>query len=123
MAIFHIRPVRLLKNIFVKINRYKRERYSRDSDILLETLQIQFFKGVLRKRCYENMQQINRRHPCRSVISTKFLRNFIEITLRHRCSPVNLLHLSEKFFIRAPKEGGLLQGRSTYLLSSKRNKR
>ena len=33
-------------------------------------------------------------HPCRRVISIKLLCNFIEITLRHGCSPVNLLHTS-----------------------------
>ena len=32
-------------------------------------------------------------HPCRSVISIKLLCNFIEIALRHGCSPVNLLHI------------------------------
>ena len=32
-------------------------------------------------------------HPCRSVISIKLLCNFIEITLRHGCSPVNLQHI------------------------------
>ena len=32
-------------------------------------------------------------HPCQSVISIKLLCNFIEITLRHGCSPVNLLHI------------------------------
>ena len=34
-------------------------------------------KGVLRKRCSENMQQSN----------------FVEITLQHGCSLVNLLHI------------------------------
>ena len=29
--------------------------------------------------------------PCQSVISIKLLCNFIEIILRHGCSPVNLL--------------------------------
>ena len=46
-------------------------------------------------------------HPCRSVISIKLQNNFIEITLRHGCSPVNLLHV-----VRAPfpknTPGGLL---------------
>ena len=28
-------------------------------------------------------------HPCRNVISIKLLWNFIEITLRHGCSPVS----------------------------------
>ena len=32
-------------------------------------------------------------HPCRSVISIKFQSNFIQITLRHGCSPVFLLHI------------------------------
>ena len=32
-------------------------------------------------------------HPCQSVISLKFLCNFIETTLRHGCSPVNLRHI------------------------------
>ena len=31
-------------------------------------------------------------HPCRSAISIKLLCNFIEIALRHGCSPINLLH-------------------------------
>ena len=31
--------------------------------------------------------------PCQSAISIKLLRNFIEITLRHGCSAVNLLHI------------------------------
>ena len=30
-------------------------------------------------------------HPCRSAISIKLQSNFIEIALRHGCSPVNLL--------------------------------
>ena len=32
-------------------------------------------------------------HQCRSVISLKLQSNFIEIVLRHGCSPVNLLHI------------------------------
>ena len=48
---------------------------------------------LLRKRCSENMQQIYRIKTCRSVISIKLQRNFIEITLRHGCSSVNLLHI------------------------------
>ena len=64
--------------------------------------------AVLRKRYSENMQQINRRTPCRSVISIKLFCNFIEIALRHGCFPVNLLHIFRKPF---PKNtsGWLLQ--------------
>ena len=32
-------------------------------------------------------------HSCRSVISIKLQSNFTEITLRHGCSPINLLHI------------------------------
>ena len=32
-------------------------------------------------------------HPCQSVISIKLLSNFIEIALRHACSPVILLYI------------------------------
>ena len=50
-------------------------------------------RGVLKKRCFEIMQQIYRKNPCRSVISIKLLFNFIEIALQHVCSPVNLWHI------------------------------
>ena len=45
-------------------------------------------KGVL-KIC----SKVTGEHPCRSAISIKFQSNFAEITLRHGCSPVNLLHV------------------------------
>ena len=48
-------------------------------------------KGVL-KICSKGEQ------PCRSVISIKLQSNFIEITLRYGCSPVNLLHIFRTAF-------------------------
>ena len=39
-------------------------------------------------------------HPCRSVISIKLQSNLIGIKLRHRCSPVNLLHIFRTSFYR-----------------------
>ena len=39
-------------------------------------------------------------HPCRSAISIKLLCNFIEITFRHGCSPVNLLHIFRTPFLK-----------------------
>ena len=57
----------------------------------------------------ENRQQIYRRftgeHPCWCVISIKLLYKFIEITLWHGCSHVNLLHFSEHLFLRTPLKG------------------
>ena len=52
-------------------------------------------KGVL-KRC----SKFTGEHLCQSVISIKMLCNFIEITLRHGCSPINLLHIFRTPFFR-----------------------
>ena len=71
-------------------------------------------RGVLRKRCPEDMQKIYR-----SAISIKLLYNFIEIVLRHGRSSVNLLHIFRTPF---PKDisGGL---RLAYLKASQRSTR
>ena len=58
-------------------------------------------RGVLSKRCFENMQQTYRRTPMRMCDFNKVVKlqsNFVEITLRHGCSPVNLLHISRTTF-------------------------
>ena len=47
----------------------------------------------LRKGVLKICSKFTRERPCRSAISIKLQSNFIEITLRHRCSPVNLLHI------------------------------
>ena len=39
-------------------------------------------------------------HPCRNVISSKLQSNFIEITLQHKCFPVNLLHIFRTLFLK-----------------------
>ena len=60
-------------------------------------------KGVPRKRCSENMQQIYRRIPIPKCDFNKValqLCNFIEIALRHGCSPVNLLHVFRTPFLK-----------------------
>ena len=56
-------------------------------------LQKQSSIGVLRKRCSENMKPIYRRTPMPKCDFSKVASNFIEITLLHGCSPVNLLHI------------------------------
>ena len=50
-------------------------------------------KGVL-----EKCSKFTREHPCRSAISIKLLCNFIQMTLPHGCSPVNLLHIFRTYF-------------------------
>ena len=66
-----------------------------------------FPRGVLRKRCSENIQQMYRRTPMPKCdfnnfieITTTLLKshfgigsNFIEIIVRHGCFSVNLLHI------------------------------
>ena len=56
-------------------------------------------RGVLMKRCSDNMQQIYRRTPMKCNLN-KVENNFIEIALLHGCSFVNLLHI-----FRTPLDG------------------
>ena len=48
-------------------------------------------------------------HPCRSAISIKLQSNSIEITFRHGCSPVNLLHIFRILFLKNTSERVLLR--------------
>ena len=51
--------------------------------------QMQSPRGFLKKRCSEDMQLIYRKTPMPKCDFS----NFFEITLRHGCFPVNLLHI------------------------------
>ena len=57
-------------------------------------------KGVL-KIC----SKFTGEHPCRSVISVKLLCNFMEITLWHGCSSLNLLYIFRIPFPKTHLEG------------------
>ena len=59
-------------------------------------------KSVFRKRCSENMQQIYKRTPMPKCDFNKVALhcNFIEITLRRGCSPVNVLHMFRIPFLK-----------------------
>ena len=70
--------------------------------------QKQPFRSVLRKRRSENMQQIFRRTPMPKCDFIKLLCDFIEITLLHGCSPVNLLHIFRAPFYKNTSEWLLL---------------
>ena len=71
-------------------------------------MQKQPFRVFLGKGVLKICSKFTREHPGRSVISIKLLNslmteavmkelsNFIEITLRHGCSSVNLLHIFRK---------------------------
>ena len=59
------------------------------------------FSEALIQRCFRKrfLKMCNKDHPCRRVISLKLESNFIEITLLHEFSPVNLLHICCKDFL------------------------
>ena len=63
-------------------------------------------KGIL-KICSKSTGE----QPCRSTLSVKLQSNFIEISLQHRCSPVNLLHIFRTHFYKNTS-GWLLLGLS-----------
>ena len=50
-------------------------------------------RGVLKK-----IRTFTGEQPCRSAISINLQSNFIEITLWHRCSPVDLRHILRTTF-------------------------
>ena len=60
-------------------------------------------RGVPRKSCSEILQQIYRRTPMPKCNFNKVvieIEIFIEIALRHGCSPVNLLHIFRTPFLK-----------------------
>ena len=67
---------------------YQHYNISSRTEVFLE-------KGIL-KIC----SKFTREHPCRRMISIKSQNNFIEITLRHGCSPVNLLNIFRTHFTK-----------------------
>ena len=80
-------------------------------------VQKQPFRSVLRKRYSENMQQIHRRTPmpkwnfnkvAKLFYSIKLQSYFIEIALRHGCSPINVLHIFRRPFPKDTPKGLLL---------------
>ena len=54
----------------------------------------------LRKGVLEICSKFTGEHPCRGGISITLNGNFIEITLRHGCSPVNLQHIFRTTFLK-----------------------
>ena len=69
-------------------------------DWLKTNIQKHPFRGVYSKRCSGNMQQIYGRTPMPKCDFIKLLCNFIEVTLRHGCSLVNLLHIFKTPFTK-----------------------
>ena len=56
---------------------------------------------VLKGKCvWKICSKFPGERPCWSMISIKLLCNFIETTLRHECSPVNLYHIFRTPFLQ-----------------------
>ena len=65
-------------------------------------------KVLLVKDVLKICSKFTGKHPCRSVISIKLQGKFIEITLWHGCSPVNLLQIFRTLFSKNTSEWLLL---------------
>ena len=63
-------------------------------------IQKQSCRSVFKKSILKICRKFTGEHSCRSAIAIKLLCNFIEITLRHGCSPVNLLHVFRAPFLK-----------------------
>ena len=83
MCLFDIRFVSSRCIWIEEVFKMKDIRQNHPTEVFLE-------KGVL-KIC----SKFTGEHQCRSAISIKLQSNFIEITPRHGCSTVNLLHFFE----------------------------
>ena len=66
-------------------NQFNCESYFDEKDVLHNT------KSV--KKEQQGKKRFTGKHPSQRVIPLKLQRNFIEITLRHVFTPVNLLHI------------------------------
>ena len=73
----------MIKNLSPVLDQFQKRGNSRSS----------YPKVFLGKGALEICSKFTGEHPCRSMISIKLQSNFIEIALRHWCSPVNLLHI------------------------------
>ena len=88
-----------------------------------KVMQKQPSRGALRKRCFENIQQIYSRTPMPKCDFNKVAlqSNFIEITLPRGCSSVNLLRIFRIPFTKNTPERLLLamtSGECIYLASN-----
>ena len=67
--------------------------------------QKQLFRGVLVKRCSENMRQIYRRTPMPKFDFNKVAKQLDWNHYRHGCAPANLVHSFQLIFLRTPLKG------------------
>ena len=90
-------------------------------------------RGVFKKKCSENMQQIYTRTPMHKCDFNKVAKqsNFIDIALQHGCSSVNLLHIfrtpfpkNTSWWLLLEKLGRLNKSKLlTYMTNGSKNKK
>ena len=78
-------------------------------NILFITEKTQPSRNVRIKGVLNICSKFTGEHPCGSVILIKLLCNFIEIVLRHGCSPVNLLHIFRTPLPKNTSEGAAFE--------------
>ena len=66
----------------------------------LECLRSSYSEVFIGKGAFKICSKFTGKPPCRSVTSINLQSNFIEITLHHGCSPVNLLHIFRTLFTK-----------------------
>ena len=82
------------KSSIIDLRRFNTSRICFSYRTVSSTMYRSSYPEVLvRKVILKICSKFTGEHPCRSAISIKLLCNFIEITLWHGCSPVNLLHI------------------------------
>ena len=86
------RSARKLNSYLVRVNLYPTERTVR-------SFRSSYSEVFLGKGALKICSKFTGEHPCWSVISIKVICNIIEVTLRHGCSPVNLLHIFRAPFL------------------------
>ena len=97
----------LIQNVLMKISGFQVYRFQCELELKLWLRRFRSSRPevLLEKYVLKICSKFTGEYPCRSLISIRLLWNFIEITLRHECSPVNLLYISEDFFLRTPLDG------------------
>ena len=65
-------------------------------EIVEAALQKCSYEKVFLKICSKSTGE----HPCRSAVPIKLQSNFVEVTLRHGCSPIILLYIFRTSFLK-----------------------
>ena len=96
------KPLLIVSNVFMTfIDLFEnKRRYYEEWRCEENTFRSSHPEVYLRKGFLKTCSKFIGEHPWRGAISIKLQSTFIEIKLRHWCSPVNLLHIFRKPFLK-----------------------